>query len=54
MDENEQKEPMTEPAAEAEKQTQEEIKKEEPKQADTKQEDEKNSQRASGCGRSAI
>ena len=44
MDENEQKEPMTESAAEAEKQTQEEI----------KQEDEKNSQRASGCGRSAI
>ena len=40
MDENEQKEPMTEPA-EAAEQTQEEIKKEEPKQADTKQEDEK-------------
>lgn len=53
MDENEQKEPMTEPA-EAAEQTQEEIKKEEPKQADTKQEDEKNSQRASGCERSAI
>lgn len=39
MDENEQKEPMTESAAEAEKQTQEEIKQEEPKQEDAGQED---------------
>ena len=39
MDENEQKEPMTESVAEAEKQTQEEIKQEETKQEDAGQED---------------
>lgn len=43
MDENEQKETMTEPAEAAEQM-----------QEETKQEDEKNSQRASGCGKSAI